>query len=85
MIADFVMFAVTGLFMIISTFVLILPEFDVVKYIHTEGEIFQQGLSWLNWFVPVDQLFIIAGVWLTCLVFYQAYLVFGGFFFKITG
>ena len=78
MASDLLTFVLVGLFTIITTLLLVLPQFDVVQYIAIEGEIFQQGLSWLNWFVPVSELFIITGVWITCLAIYQAYLIFTG-------
>lgn len=84
MIAEFVEFASVGIFALITVLLLLLPSFDVVQYIHLESDIFSDSIGWLNWFVPVDELFIIAGAWLVCLALYQGYLIFGGFLFKFT-
>lgn len=82
MITTIVDFIVGGLFTIIALLIGLLPDFSVLDYIDVSNPILANGLGWLNWFVPVGDLVVVAGVWLACLLFYQAYTVFGGFLFK---
>ena len=75
-------FIVGGLFTIIALLIGLLPDFSVLDYIDVSNPILTNALGWLNWFVPVGDLVVIASAWLACMIIYQAYTIFGGFLFK---
>lgn len=83
MVTEFLEFCAGGIFTLINALLSLLPQFDVTQYISLESGLLSQSLGWLNWFVPVGNLIAITGAWLSCIVIYQAYLLFSGFLFKL--
>lgn len=85
MITEVIDFIGGGLFGIINMFFGLLPSFSLMDHIDTSASsLISDYAGWLNWFVPVQTLVIIAGLWVSALVLYQAYLAFGGFLTKFT-
>lgn len=85
MVTEIVDFIGGGLFNIINLFLGLLPSFSLSEHIDlSSSSLLADVMGWFNWFVPVQTLATIAGLWVAALVLYQAYLDFGGFFTKFT-
>ena len=74
-----------GVFDLLYQLVDMLPDLDdfglsTIDSIVQANTIVQQGLTWLNFFVPVSTLLSILGAWVGCIAAYSAYLIFRDYF-----